>query len=52
MKAHDGDIEKGLVFSGENVYKMKKILTVPQVFDMFITQAESVYKEPVTSPYY
>lgn len=52
MKAHDGDIEKGLVFTGENVYKMKEILTVPQVFDMFTSQAESVYKEPVTSPYY
>jgi len=52
MKARDGNIEEGLVFTGENVYKMKEILTVRQVFDMFISQAESVYKEPVTSPYY
>jgi nitronate monooxygenase len=52
MKARDGDIEEGLVFTGENVYKMKEILTVRQVFDMFTSQAESVYKEPVTSPYY
>ena len=43
--AHGGDIEHGLVFSGENVYKMKEILTVRQVFDMFISQAEAVYKE-------
>jgi NAD(P)H-dependent flavin oxidoreductase YrpB (nitropropane dioxygenase family) len=52
MKAHDGNVEEGLVFSGENVYKMKEILTVRQVFDQFTSQAESVYKEPITSPYY
>lgn len=52
IKAHDGDVEEGLVFSGENVYKMKEIITVREVFDMFVSQAESVYKEPVTSPYY
>jgi NAD(P)H-dependent flavin oxidoreductase YrpB (nitropropane dioxygenase family) len=52
MKAHDGNVEEGLVFSGENVYKMKEILTVRQVFDQFTSQAESVYKEPATSPYY
>ena len=51
-KAHDGNVEEGLVFSGENVYKMKEILTVRQVFDQFTSQAESVYKEPITSPYY
>jgi NAD(P)H-dependent flavin oxidoreductase YrpB (nitropropane dioxygenase family) len=45
-------IREGLVFSGENVYKMKEILTVRQVFDQFTSQAESVYKEPITSPYY
>ena len=49
IKAHDGDIENGLVFTGENVYKMKEILTVREVFDMFVSQAESVYKEPVIS---
>jgi NAD(P)H-dependent flavin oxidoreductase YrpB (nitropropane dioxygenase family) len=51
-KARDGNIEEGLVFTGENVYKMKEILTVREVFDQFISQAESVYREPVTSPYY
>jgi NAD(P)H-dependent flavin oxidoreductase YrpB (nitropropane dioxygenase family) len=45
IKAKDGDIDEGLVFSGENVYKMKEILTVREIFDMFISQAESVYKE-------
>lgn len=49
VKAHDGDIENGLVFSGENVYKMKDILTVREVFDQFVSQAESIYKEPVAS---
>ena len=49
IKAHDGDIEEGLVFSGENVYKMKEILTVRQVFDQFVSQAESVYMEPAAS---
>jgi NAD(P)H-dependent flavin oxidoreductase YrpB (nitropropane dioxygenase family) len=49
IKAKDGNIEEGLVFSGENVFKMKEILSVKEVFDMFISQAESVYKEPVAS---
>ena len=49
QKAHAGDIEQGLVFTGENVYKMKEILSVRQVFDQFISQAEAVYKEPLAS---
>ena len=48
--AKDGNIDEGLVFSGENVYKLNEILTVKEVFDMFVSQAESVYnKEPVAS---
>ena len=47
--ARDGNIDEGLVFSGENVYKMKEILSVKEVFDMFTSRAESVYKEPVAS---
>ena len=46
IKACEGDVENGLVFSGENVYKLKNILTVRQVFDQFVAEAESVYKEP------
>jgi NAD(P)H-dependent flavin oxidoreductase YrpB (nitropropane dioxygenase family) len=49
IKAKDGNIDEGLVFSGENVYKMNEILTVQEVFDMFVSQAESVYKEQATS---
>lgn len=48
-EARDGNIEDGLVFSGENVYKMKEILSVKEVFDMFTSQAESVYKELAAS---
>ena len=47
--AKDGNVDEGLVFSGENVYKMKEILTVREVFDMFISQAESIYREPLAS---
>jgi nitronate monooxygenase len=47
--ARDGNVDEGLVFSGENVYKMKDILSVKEVFDMFTSQAESVYKEPAAS---
>ncbi len=50
MNSHGGNVEEGLVFSGENVHKMNKILTVQEVFDMFVSQAESVYREPST-PY-
>lgn len=45
MKAHDGDVDEGLVFSGANTYKMKEILSVREIFDRFVTEAESVYKE-------
>lgn len=45
MKAHAGNYEEGLFFSGENVYKFNDILTVKQVFEQFISEAESVYKE-------
>lgn len=45
VKAQQGDYQDGLFFSGENVYKMKDILTVREVFDLFVSQAETVYKE-------
>jgi len=41
----DGNIDEGLVFSGENTYKMKSILSVAEIFEKFTTEAESVYKE-------
>lgn len=50
LKACEGDMEEGLFFSGENVDKFNEILTVKEVFDQFVSQAESVYKEP-NAPY-
>jgi len=47
--ACEGNMEDGLVFSGENVFKMKEILTVREVFDQFVSQAESMYKEPAAT---
>lgn len=45
MKACKGNIDEGLVFTGENVYKLNEILTVKEVFEQFVSQAESTYKE-------
>lgn len=45
MMARDGNTRDGLVFSGENTYKMKNILSVAEIFKQFKTQAESVYRE-------
>ncbi len=44
-QACKGNIEEGLFFSGENVYKINDILTVKEVFDQFVAEAEAVYKE-------
>ncbi len=41
----DGNVDEGLVFSGENTYKMKSILSVSEIFNKFTKEAESVYKE-------
>jgi NAD(P)H-dependent flavin oxidoreductase YrpB (nitropropane dioxygenase family) len=41
----NGDVEKGLVFSGANTWKMDEILPVSEIFDRFVTEAESMYKE-------
>lgn len=43
--SRDGNIEEGLIFSGENTYKMDKILSVAEIFKSFKKQAETVYKE-------
>lgn len=44
MMARNGNVRDGLVFSGENTYKMDKILSVAEIFKQFKEQAESVYK--------
>lgn len=40
-----GDVKNGLIFSGANTYKMKEILSVREIFDSFVRDAESKYKE-------
>nr|MBF0223396.1 nitronate monooxygenase [Desulfobulbaceae bacterium] len=42
-----GDVDGGLIFSGEKVYKFNEIISVQEVFDQFVSQAESVYKESI-----
>ena len=43
--ARKGNTQDGLIFSGENTYKMKEILPVAEIFRQFKEQAESMYKE-------
>ncbi|MCF6186311.1 MAG: nitronate monooxygenase family protein [Desulfobulbaceae bacterium] len=45
MASCTGDVESGLVFSGANTWKMNEILPVSKIFDRFVSEAESVYKE-------
>jgi nitronate monooxygenase len=45
MMACQGNTRDGLIFSGENTYKMDKILSVAEIFRQFKEQAESVYRE-------
>jgi hypothetical protein len=45
MLARNGDTEDGLIFSGENTYKMSSILSVAEIFRQFKKQAEAVYRE-------
>ena len=45
MASCTGDVDNGLVFCGANTYKMKEILSVKEIFNQFVRDAESVYKE-------
>ncbi len=45
MASCTGDVEHGLVFSGANTYRMNEILPVREIFDRFVRDAESVYRE-------
>lgn len=44
-QAREGNTRDGLFFSGENSYKMNKILSVAEIFRQFKKQAEAVYRE-------
>lgn len=41
--SREGDTEDGLVFAGENVWKIKDIPTVRELIDRLVAEAESVY---------
>jgi NAD(P)H-dependent flavin oxidoreductase YrpB (nitropropane dioxygenase family) len=49
-KSCEGNVEEGLVFSGANTFKMKEILSVREIFNKFVREAESVYRETNTNP--
>jgi NAD(P)H-dependent flavin oxidoreductase YrpB (nitropropane dioxygenase family) len=38
-----GDVREGLVFSGENVWRIKDIPSVRDLIDRLVAEAESVY---------
>jgi len=40
--SRDGDVEEGLVFSGENVWRIKDIPSVRELIDRLVAEAESV----------
>ena len=40
IRAQQGDVETGLVFTGENVYKIDKILPVKEIIATLIREAE------------
>lgn len=48
--ARVGDIDEGLVFSGENVWTLKDIPTVRELFDRLVEEAESAYAPAPAAP--
>jgi hypothetical protein len=41
--SRNGDTEEGLVFTGENVWRIKDIPSVKELIDRLVAEAESVY---------
>lgn len=41
-RAQQGDVENGLVFTGENIHKIKEILHVKEIFARLIREADAV----------
>ncbi len=41
VNAVNGNTDEGLIFSGENVYKVKEMSTVPKIFEELIKEAEA-----------
>ncbi|MBF0543421.1 MAG: nitronate monooxygenase [Candidatus Riflebacteria bacterium] len=42
LKAREGDLDNGLVFAGEHVYKIKEVLPVKEIFRLFFDGLEPV----------
>lgn len=42
-KAQQGDVETGLVFTGEYIYKIKEILSVKEIFNKLLDEIESIH---------
>ncbi|MBF4695895.1 NAD(P)H-dependent flavin oxidoreductase [Fusibacter ferrireducens] len=42
VNAVSGNIDEGLIFSGENVYKVKEMSTVPEIFKDLLTELEKL----------
>ena len=41
IRAQQGDVETGLVFTGENVYQIDKILSVKEIMATLVKEAEA-----------
>lgn len=42
IRAQQGDVENGLVFTGENIHKIKEILSVKEIFARLQREAEAI----------
>ncbi len=50
VMARDGDTKDGLFFSGENVWTIKDIPTVRELFDRLVSEAEAYYEPTPVVP--
>ena len=48
IKAQEGNLEEGLVFAGEHVYKIREILSVKEIFRLFFDGLEFIDPSPTT----
>jgi len=47
LSARQGDLDNGFAFAGANVYRINEIVSVKELINELITEAESVFKEPI-----
>jgi NAD(P)H-dependent flavin oxidoreductase YrpB (nitropropane dioxygenase family) len=48
-RAQQGDVDTGLVFTGEYIYKIKEILSVKEIFNKLLEEIESIHIPPCLS---